>query len=123
MSARLFMVVVFAWILAMVIQGAWDGFLTGESDLATVLSWQVVHFQEFIFVPIPVPNFDFFQAAGNLLAWNFGMYSGNMQYGMYFFALLFAGGAVWGFWTNLMPVVISAASAVVSLINALNPFN
>ena len=63
MSVKAFVYIIFSWLLLIAISGAVDGFMTGRSDLANVLSMNVLEMKQVFFLSIPWPRIDWVASA------------------------------------------------------------
>ena len=102
-----------------------QGSMGDTGHLTSALTLQVIKTQTFFGVGIPLPNLEWLEAVWGILSWNFFF---DFEAGLWL--RLFAASTVqavllWGFVTQVLPVVISGISAFVNFVinaaSALNP--
>ena len=123
MSVKAVSVLFFAWLLSSFVQGLVSNVYGGQDDLQTVLTLSAVKIRTLIFIPIPVPNIEFVGAVGRLLTWDHPWFAGNMQPVRWLTVLVITGAASYGFFTGILPVLLSAANQITNTIRALNPLS
>ena len=123
MTVKFVAVLFFAWLLSTFLLGLITLAFTGQSDLQTVLTLSAVKIRTLIFIPIPVPNIEYVSAVGRLLTWDYPWFAGNMQPIRWLTVLVISGAAGYGFFTGVLPVLLSAANQLTNAIRALNPIS
>lgn len=96
----------------------------GFSNLNTVLSMDLVTWEEFVIVKIPVPKFDWFNALYALLSFNFFFLAGDWggQYIRLIGVVWITASFAWAFFINVLPVLLRLVEATAATLRALNPF-
>ncbi len=123
MSSRGFQAAFLFWIVFIVLDSMFAGTFTGTSNLNALLNLNFIEWKDFLFIPIPVPNFSFLTTLWNLATWNLFFFSGPTEWVRLILALTIMSGLVWAIYTQLIPVFIGAISAVGSVLRAANPFS
>lgn len=112
MSSRLFFVTAFAWLLSTWLQGLLADEVAGTSDIATVLSMQVIEIRTYATIPVPIPRIDWVSAVGRLLVWDYPWFQGGMEVVRWLIVLPLTAAVLWGMITGVLPVLISAAGQI-----------
>ena len=117
---------IFSNLMLMFIDAVGQGAMGDTGPLTQAITLQVLKTQTFMGVGIPLPNLEWLNAVWGMLSWGYFFF--DFEAGMWlrlFLASAVQGVLLWGFVTQVMPVVISGIAAFVSfLINftsALNP--
>jgi hypothetical protein len=123
MGVKFFISGWFVWAIMVVVNSIFQQAMTGISDMNTVLSLGVIRWTEIANIPIPVPNFGWFQSVYALISWDFFFLSGVLNFVRILGFLWLMAGFAWGFWTTFLPVLLRLVEASASFIRALNPLN
>lgn len=124
MSAKGFAFLFFTWLVMAVIDSILQGSFTGESNLNVILSMDFIEFKNFLFIPIPTPNFALLTSIWNLATWNFFFFDNTPGIFIRMFSgLILMAFLVWAIYTQLLPIIVLIATSIGSLIRSVNPFS
>jgi len=125
-SARGFWWLTISWIIMIVCHTIVQGTMADTTDLGVFFSMRIITFTEWLGIPLPWPNLDWFTSIWNLASGNFAFYYGNLQWLRFFIGLPMMGFLLWGFYTHILPTLITGVSALINFLTgiagALNPF-
>jgi hypothetical protein len=127
MPAWIYGFFIFANMMMMFIDAVGQGSMGDTGNMTNALTLQVLETRTFMGVSIPLPNLAWLDAVWGMMSWGYFFF--DFDAGKWL--RLFVGGPIqgvllWGFVTQVMPVVISGISAFLSfainLGSAINPF-
>ncbi len=123
MSYKGFMIIFLTWLTFASLDSWFSGSLTGESNINTLLQLEFVEWKDFLFIPIPVPNFTFLTVMWSLGTLNFFFFNGALEWIRAFAALTIMSGLIFVIYTMFVPIFISLVSAVGTVLRSINPFS
>lgn len=124
MSVTYYLWAIGTWVIMGFVGGMIDGVFFGGDDLNVVVNLQVIQFKEFLSIPMPVPNLDFFSSLGNLAIWNLSVF--NNTFGDIVRLLIgipIMGSLIYAVMKDMLPILISSVQAIANLVDAVNPFS
>ena len=117
---------IFSNMMMMFIDAVGQGAMGNTGNLTNAITLQVLKTQTFMGVGIPLPNLDWLDAVWGMMSWCYFFFDFDAgKWLRLFLGLPVQGTLLWGFVTQVLPVIITGISAFVSfLINfgsAINP--
>ncbi|KKK79869.1 hypothetical protein LCGC14_2829180 [marine sediment metagenome] len=124
MSAKLLAWIMLTWLTFAFSDWLVNNLVGSTSDIDVIFSIDAIKPKQFLGLPIPLPNIEYFNALWGLASWNWWFFRTEGTFWIrFFFGIPTIGIMTYYVYTLLLPVFINAVGAAGSVIRSVNPFS